>query len=148
LKTIEKDAFNELKKLTKINLPEGLETIGDHAFKDTNLKTVSIPSTVTNIGKDAFAGTDIPYIVVPDNATADASGAGTLVFHQNLTQEDVTKASEWKDVSANILVIPPEVTGIHEDVSEVSNTVTHIVFPTDAWIKTTSSLQKVSKPKV
>ena len=45
--------------LTAINIPEGVESIGYHAFMDcSNLETVVIPSTVTSIGQRAFSGCD------------------------------------------------------------------------------------------
>ena len=45
--------------LTAINIPEGVESIGYHAFMDcSNLETVVIPSTITSIGQRAFSGCD------------------------------------------------------------------------------------------
>ena len=52
---------NEIVTYTKnnpfeINLPEGLETIGNGAFSEADLATLTIPSTVRNIGTNCFTG--------------------------------------------------------------------------------------------
>jgi len=40
--------------LTSINLPEGLQTIGNSAFANSGVMNVHIPSTITHIGDWAF----------------------------------------------------------------------------------------------
>ena len=48
-------AFSERKKLVDVELGEGIQQIGEDAFKSCDaLKRISIPSTVTIIGEDAF----------------------------------------------------------------------------------------------
>ena len=54
LKKIGDLAFSDCRKLTEINLPEGLETIGECAFEWSGLKEIVIPSSVTLIKKKAF----------------------------------------------------------------------------------------------
>lgn len=54
LKVIDEAAFYNCEKLSKINLPEGLEYIHNEAFYDTNLKNVRIPESVIKIGNDVF----------------------------------------------------------------------------------------------
>ena len=56
IKTIEKYAFWANHSIKKINLNEGLEKIGDSAFKDTKITSITIPSSVKEIGNNAFAG--------------------------------------------------------------------------------------------
>ena len=55
IKTIEKYAFWANHSIKKINLNEGLEKIGDSAFKDTKITSITIPSSVKEIGSDAFS---------------------------------------------------------------------------------------------
>lgn len=44
-------------KFTEVILPEGLESIGSHAFYgNSNLKLIAFPSTLKTIGNDAFEG--------------------------------------------------------------------------------------------
>jgi hypothetical protein len=86
--------------LTSVNLPDGLTTIGESAFRETKITSVTIPGSVTNLGIAAFAvmpeltsitilpgalTTIGPYafstipklasITLPDNITVIADGA-------------------------------------------------------------------------
>lgn len=54
LKVIDEAAFYNCEKLSKINLPEGLEYIYYEAFYGTNLKNVRIPESVIKIENDVF----------------------------------------------------------------------------------------------
>jgi len=47
-------SFFQCSNLTSINLPQGLETIGDSAFHTTGLTEIIIPASVTSIGNQAF----------------------------------------------------------------------------------------------
>ena len=53
--SIPPNAFKENKTFTEVILPEGLKSIGDNAFANTDLQSVIIPLTVTTIGDGAFA---------------------------------------------------------------------------------------------
>lgn len=56
VKSIEENAFNRLKTLTQITIPDGVETIGWDAFGYTGLIKVHIPSGVRKILRAAFYG--------------------------------------------------------------------------------------------
>lgn len=64
-------------KLEEVILPEGLEVIGDRAFRGcTNLERVVIPSTVKIIGCDAFKGCkSLHEINLPNSLTEISNGA-------------------------------------------------------------------------
>lgn len=55
LKTIEYRAFELCTSLTKIDLHEGLTTIGDNAFTGSGLENAVVPASVTKVGFEAFA---------------------------------------------------------------------------------------------
>ena len=57
------DAFYGCKKLSSINLHEGITTIGQRAFFNCNLTEVTIPSTVTSVGSGAFKGNPLTTVV-------------------------------------------------------------------------------------
>ncbi len=52
-------AFDGLGVLSYVVLPEGLTTIGQYAFRGTQLLNIDIPNSVTSIGQYAFAGTRV-----------------------------------------------------------------------------------------
>lgn len=56
LKVIGSCTFKACKKLTKIELPNGLTKIGDYAFSGSGIEEITIPNSVTEIGAKAFYG--------------------------------------------------------------------------------------------
>lgn len=61
-------AFTTCAGLLGINLPNGLQTIGDGAFMFTGLGTLVLPNTVTSLGKEAFMGCGgLKTITLSDN---------------------------------------------------------------------------------
>lgn len=54
--TIGPNAFGNCSKLTGIVLPEGLQEIGQNAFRLTNIESMTIPSSVITIYNDVFSG--------------------------------------------------------------------------------------------
>lgn len=56
VETIEDDAFNACKKLTRITLPESLKKIGRNAFSHCGIKSLEVPDGVKKIGSGAFEG--------------------------------------------------------------------------------------------
>ena len=58
LQTVGAGAFSYNLALTEIDLPVGLQTIGNFAFSPTGLQTVALPSSLTSLGIGAFAGCD------------------------------------------------------------------------------------------
>ncbi len=53
-KTIANSAFQSVFTIVQVDMPEGLEVIGDCAFEDTSLHAVDIPASVYHIGTGAF----------------------------------------------------------------------------------------------
>jgi len=54
--------------VTSVVIPEGVTTIEDYAFRDSNLKSITLPNTVTHIGKFAFDQTmSLTSINLPEN---------------------------------------------------------------------------------
>ena len=61
-------SFALCSSLTKIELPNGLETIKEGAFKFTGISSLVLPSTVKSIGKESFMGcSSLRFITLSDN---------------------------------------------------------------------------------
>ncbi|MGI6216057.1 MAG: leucine-rich repeat domain-containing protein [Coriobacteriales bacterium] len=74
---IEDAAFRFNQTLLEVVLPEGLEKIGDFAFKGCdNLRCANFPSTIKSIGNEAFLSTNLESIHIP----ASLSSIGELAF--------------------------------------------------------------------
>ena len=68
LERIGQRAFSDCERLTDIQLPEGLKAIGARAFSGTALTSVVIPDSVTYIGDGAFAGCEqLEYVQLPQS---------------------------------------------------------------------------------
>lgn len=56
IKKIGENAFKYCKGFTEMSFPSSLETIGFHAFSETNLEYVCVPKTLKNLAPGAFYG--------------------------------------------------------------------------------------------
>lgn len=66
LREIDNDAFRNCYELSRINLPEGLERIGDGCFNYCGrLRRIDLPNTLREIGKEAFANTGLTDVRLP-----------------------------------------------------------------------------------
>lgn len=64
-------AFNGCKKLTAIEIPYGVRSIGEFAFYECiNLTSITIPNSVVNIGRDAFYYNKFTSINIPYGVTS------------------------------------------------------------------------------
>ena len=61
-------AFNGCSSLTAVDLPEGLQSIGDYAFqKCTSLTSITLPEGLTSIGEQAFCDcTSLTAVDLPE----------------------------------------------------------------------------------
>ena len=68
-------------KLKAVELPEGLEVIGDHAFDNSSLEKASIPKSVRKIGIRAFMATGFEEsLTVPEGVTELPEGAFAYIY--------------------------------------------------------------------
>lgn len=61
-------AFDGLSKLSYCVLPEGMSSIGQYAFRGTQIWDIVIPASVTSIGQYAFASTRVKTVSFADNS--------------------------------------------------------------------------------
>ncbi|MDE7443544.1 MAG: leucine-rich repeat domain-containing protein, partial [Muribaculaceae bacterium] len=120
-------AFDGMKQLSAINLPEGFKTFGQYSFRNTSLKSIVIPQSVTNIQVNyAFVGCPVVYITNPvpgsiyTNTFKQTASAYVRVVVPSGTKADFdAKSSYWK----NTKVVEPElnVAFTDEQISTAAN---------------------------
>lgn len=70
---------NSINSITSINIPEGIYSIGDFAFRGTSIQSITIPGSVTNLGVGVFADTNmLTQISVASGNTVFQSNNGVL----------------------------------------------------------------------
>ncbi len=68
---IGEQVFSHNYKLTSINIPNGVTSIGNHAFYCCRLKSINIPNSVTSIGDYAFSDCrSLTSINIPNSVTS------------------------------------------------------------------------------
>ena len=56
-------------ELTTVELPEGITSIANQAFKDNKLESIIIPTTINDIGISAFENNNLSEVIIPKNIT-------------------------------------------------------------------------------
>ena len=72
--SVPNSAFNGSTLLQYIKLPESVTSIGDYAFRKTQIFSIDIPASVTSIGQEAFASTCLRHINFPANSQLTTIG--------------------------------------------------------------------------
>lgn len=94
-------------KLKAVELPEGLEIIGDHAFDNSYLEKTSIPKSVRKIGTRAFMATGLEgSLTVPEGITELPEGA----FAYNYTLEKLTLPSTLQTLGDDVFCMNGQLT--------------------------------------
>ena len=65
---IPNNAFDGKGWLNSVILPEGINRIGNYAFRGTSIRRIIIPSTVTTIGQYAFISTPLQYLTFAEGS--------------------------------------------------------------------------------
>ncbi len=96
---INKNAFSNMKKLSKVTIGANVKVIGTGAFKNCKkLQFIIIPNKVTNIGSKAFAGcTGLKYLVVKSGKIKSVGAGAFKGTGQKVTVK--TLKSKWKKYS-------------------------------------------------
>lgn len=68
------NAFDGMSKVSSVKLPEGVKSIGDYAFRGTQLLNIDVPSSVTSIGQYAFYQTRVRNVNFKDDSQLQTIG--------------------------------------------------------------------------
>ncbi len=73
--------FNMPRQVVSVSLPNGLKSIGDHAFENTLISQLILPATVERIGDYAFCNTPLSSIEIPSSVVSIGNSvfSGTLI---------------------------------------------------------------------
>lgn len=101
-------AFSGCTALTDLTLPQGLKTIGETAFADTqNLSSVVIPASVEEIGKRAFGSEvnalycGLSSVTIEDGSQLTTIGNEAFYKCKNLTYFDLSHATNLDGSACN-----------------------------------------------
>ena len=83
---VPKRAFYSHTWLHTLILAEGIKSIGEDAFSNSNLEHITLPSTLQSIGGSAFSGSNLKSIDMPNSVTS----LGSSAFYQCYNLENVT----------------------------------------------------------
>lgn len=83
-------AFFNCIDITSVSLPEGLETIGKEAFRNTPFAVFKLPSTLKKIGQEAFVSNMMETMIIPEGVKT--IGDNAFAYMRELTRLDLPKS--------------------------------------------------------
>ena len=96
------EAFEKCSKLSFINLPPNIKTIGGQAFKECGFTFLSISEGVETIGYQAFSGCPLNTIVIPESVNSISSD---YPFPRFLTKISISQGNAYYECPYNSLCI-------------------------------------------
>lgn len=100
-------AFDGLTYLSGAFLPEGMTSIGQYAFRGTQIWKIDIPSTVTSIGQYAFVNTRLEEITFLDNSQLTTIGShafyGCASLREFIMPNTVTELGTYAFYGCSVL---------------------------------------------
>ena len=84
-------AFAKCKKLSRVALPERLNTIASGTFLDCSLKSITVPDAVTTVGDYAFEGSLIESVKIGKNSSLKYIRETAFANCVNLTSFTIPK---------------------------------------------------------
>lgn len=100
LKRIEKETFLECKNIKKIEIPSGVEYIGEYCFMVSGLEEIALPCTLREIAVDAFMNCKSLRVVwLEDDCLAEDQidvGDSVAVLHMSTMVWGYSLRELWK----------------------------------------------------
>ena len=132
LKTIGEKAFYDCSKLGTVILPEGVEEIGNDAFRYCSVSDITLPATLKTIGKNfTFDGCHTLRLpkgigdVKPSDATKQFGGEDCSLYYEGTLEEWLNGNFAWvmRGIKAHLFIDGKELIDlvIPEGITEVKN---------------------------
>ena len=83
--SIQTYAFYGSKNLTYIDIPDGVEEIGDHAFEDCSLTGITFPETLTKFSDWIFRGNPLTSVTIDKNNPYYCTDESGVIFNKDKT---------------------------------------------------------------
>jgi hypothetical protein len=91
--------------ITNVNLPSGIKTIGNNAFKGNDITSITLPDGLERIGESALSGNDFSFteVTIPNSVTFIGEYAFSMNGFDSITLPEVTVPGfiEWIDDNGN-----------------------------------------------
>ena len=139
--------------LTRVSIPNTIQSIGNGAFSYCKLEEVHIPGSVKSIGNGCFAGSKIRQLVIEDGvqfidgrAFANCTNLEEVVLPNSITEikhEAFVGCTALKSV-----VLPDGLTKIYDGLFEGCSALTSVTFPTALTIIKSSAFSGTALKKV
>lgn len=130
------NAFDGLSRLSNVKLPEGMTSIGDYAFRGTQLLNIDIPNSVTSIGKYAFYETRVETVNFGAASKLQSIGENALYGCTSLTKlhipDAVTTIANYVCYDCSNLTevkLPNNLKTIKEHAFSNTSKLRNIIFP-------------------
>ncbi len=94
-------AFDLNEKLTSVDIPSSVKTIGESAFRSTSLTSVILKEGLEYIGSDAFQCTSLKSITVPKSVTYIAPGSLGYHYYRGDQKTEGFVISGYKNTEAH-----------------------------------------------
>lgn len=123
IKRVSDGAFGRNTELTKINIEEGVEKIGDYSFVGAPIRELILPSSVNEIGERAFAYHRLEYLEIPGTVkhiknSAFRGNPKSQKLKKLVLNEGVKRISKWafKDNLIEEIDLPLSIKLFHDSV--------------------------------
>lgn len=134
--SVPEQQFYRCTALKSIQLPEGLLTIGNWAFRESGLTSVRIPSTVTYIGEYAFCRSSLAILEFGEDSALTSMGKETFSYCSNLTSVNlpdgliqIPDGAFYDDKALKTVTLPSRLTSIGSSAFENTTVLEDIEFP-------------------
>lgn len=128
-----KSPFSNCNKLTTFNIGNNVQTLPGNICYDTKITSINIPNSVTSIGSSAFRGCEeLTSVIIPNSVTSIGSSAFTGC--SNLTSITLPNSIEtiedytFNNSGLTSIIIPESVTSIGSEAFSGCTNLSHVTM--------------------